>query len=226
MDDQPGTGGDQSAQSRRLRALFLRSAALCADLIAAPGVAAAWQDPSVLPDLTTGALAGHLSRGILQVEWFLDAGTPAGAAPITAADYYTPPPDASRNSAVRDRGRERAEAGPTAIADEVRDCLERLARRLPGEPPDRLLEARGSSGIRGRVLLLDEYLKVRLVEQVIHGDDLARSVPGTDAEADPAACRIAIGTLVAAATRRHGQMAVLHALARREADTVQALRVL
>lgn len=226
MEDQAAAGGDQGAESRRLRALFLRSAALCADLMYAPPVASAWRDPSVLPGLTIGALAGHLSRGILQVEWFLDAGTPAGATPITAADYYTPPADASRNSAVRDRGRERAEAGPTAMANEVRDCLERLGRRLPGEPSDRLLEARGSSGIRGRVLLLDEYLKVRLVEQVIHYDDLARSVPGTGTDADPAACQIAIDTLVAAAEHRHGQMAVLHALARREADTVQALRVL
>jgi hypothetical protein len=81
--------------------------------------------------------------------------------------------------------------------------------------------------VRGRVLLLDEYLKVRLVEQTIHYDDLVRSVPGvTVTPIDPAAYEIAIATLVGAAVKRHGPLPVLHALSRREQDTSRALRVL
>jgi hypothetical protein len=62
--------------SRRVRALFLSTATACADLIADPLLARAWDRPSVLAELSVGALVGHLSRGILQVEWYLDNEVP------------------------------------------------------------------------------------------------------------------------------------------------------
>lgn len=218
-----------------LRQLFLSSANDCTDLIADPLVGAAWAGPSVLDRLTVGALVGHLSRGILQVEWFLDAdplGMPSGDAVISASQYFAPFTDSRdlsspTNRAVQDRGSERAELGQAAIVAELRACLQRLPARLAAEPADRRVEALGSSGIRGRILLLDEYLKVRVVDQTVHYDDLSRSVAGRSAPpVDRNACESAIATLVGAALARHGALAVLHALTRRECDTVEALRVL
>jgi hypothetical protein len=185
----------------------------------------------VLDALSVGALAGHLTRGILQVEWFLDHEVP-DAVPVTAAEYYAPFTDtgdlsSDRNRAVRERGSERAALGPEAVIAETRACLGRIIDRLPSIAPDRRVEATGSSGVRGRVLLLDEYLTVRLVEQTIHYDDLALSVPeATTVALRPAAYRAAIDTLVAAAILRHGPLPVLHALTRRERDKFDALRVL
>lgn len=76
----------------------------------------------------------------------------------------------------------------------------------------------------------DSALKVGVraqhrVELAVHLEDLALSV-GVHAPAPEAALAIAIDVLVAAARERHGDQAVLHALARRERDTNHALRVL
>lgn len=224
-------GADAAAESTLVRAHFVSTAAACVGLVADPHVAAVWKQPSVLADFSVGALAGHLTRGILQVEWFLDNEVP-DAVPVTAAEYYAPFADTGdlttdRNRAVRDRGNERAALGPEAIIAETRACLGRIRDRLPSVASDRYIEALGSSGVRGRVLLLDDYLTVRLVEQTIHYDDLARSVPEAATESlNPAAYRAAIDTLIEAAVLRHGALPVLLALTRRERDTLDALRVL
>lgn len=214
-----------------MRDLFLESARACLELFGDPLLGAAWDEPSVLPEMRVGALVGHLSRGVLQVEWFLAADAPE-IAPITAAQYYAPFSDSADlgselNRAVRARGDERAELGQRAIVAEVGETLARLPVLFESTPEERTVEARGSSGVSGRVLLLDEYLKVRLVEQTIHPDDLVRSVPGLRLPVIPEeAYRVAIETLVGAAIVRHGPLGVLLGLARRERDEPEALRVL
>ncbi len=76
----------------------------------------------------------------------------------------------------------------------------------------------------GLRMLLDDYLATRCVEIAVHGDDLAESV-GLDVEVPPEAARVAIEVLVAVAVETHGATRVLRGLARRERDTVEALRV-
>ncbi|OWY60548.1 hypothetical protein B7486_68580, partial [cyanobacterium TDX16] len=56
-----------------IRAAYLDAAQSATSLLSHPAVAQRWDQPSVLEGMTVGALAGHLARGILQVEWFLDA---------------------------------------------------------------------------------------------------------------------------------------------------------
>jgi len=77
----------------------------------------------------------------------------------------------------------------------------------------------------GWVLPLDEYLKTRLVETTVHFDDLRLSTGVTDGPLPAQAIEVAVDTLLEVARRRHGMAAVLTALARRERDVVQALRV-
>jgi hypothetical protein len=74
-------------------------------------------------------------------------------------------------------------------------------------------------------MTLDEYLRTRVVELVIHGDDLASSVGLAFGPVASDLATTAISTLVEVARVRHGDMAVLRALTRRERDSVQALRV-
>jgi hypothetical protein len=213
-----------------VREIFIETSNACVAVLRDPLVAASWDAPSVLAELAVGALVGHLVGGILQVERFLDAEVP-DVALITAPEYYAPQLHStdlsdSRNVAVRQRGSAIGEQGISALIAEVDSSLERLSRRFAEEPRGRAVEATGSSGIRGRVLLLDEYLLVRLVEQTTHTDDLVASIPGLSAELPDIAYVLAIDTLVAAARRRHGDLAVLLALVRRERDGVEALRVL
>src|SRR5580700_11140427 len=76
-----------------VRPMFLSTAASCLELIADPLIERAWTRPSVLARLTVGALAGHLSRGILQVEWFLDADLTeiqSDRTLVSATQYYAP----------------------------------------------------------------------------------------------------------------------------------------
>ncbi|MBC7762607.1 MAG: hypothetical protein H7201_12605 [Candidatus Saccharibacteria bacterium] len=77
----------------------------------------------------------------------------------------------------------------------------------------------------GEEIYLDEYLRTRLVELAIHIEDLALSINVT-ATVPMAAVAAAVDVLVAVARERHGDIAVLRALSRRERDTVMALRVL
>ena len=101
-------------------------------------------------------------------------------------------------------------------------AADELARRLPDEDPARLLTVLG-----GQITIsLDEYLKTRLVELLVHVDDLAVSVGLPDPEFPQEAREAVIDVLLGAARRRHGDLAVIRAFTRRERDSVQALRVI
>jgi hypothetical protein len=207
-----------------MRDLYLDVAAVTTELLGDPSVEARWEAASVLPRFQIGGLAGHLARSILQVEWYLDASAP-NAQPLTASQYYAglvgmTDLDSELNEGVRRRGDEVAVDGPSALAAKTASALGRLKERLPAEPNDRRVEA------LGRVLLLDEYLKTRLVEMTVHMDDLALSAGTSYPEVPIGAHEVAIQTLVDVATVRHGHRAVLRALTRRERQDVGILQVL
>jgi hypothetical protein len=159
------------------------------------------------------------------VERYLDGPEPAEAG-ISAASYFDTvirSADISdpANQAIRARGEEAAAGGAAALASDARGTLERLTSRLASEAPGRRVRVAG-----GLVMTLDEYLRTRVVELVVHADDLAASVGVEPAPPQPATTAVAIDVLVGVARIRHGDMAVLRALARRERDTAGALRVL
>jgi hypothetical protein len=209
-----------------LRKAYLLAAERAVHLLATEAVARCWEKESVLPGMSVGGLAGHLARSVLQVEWFLDAEV-VGAEPVSPVRYYarlvdTSLPDSALNVGVRARGEETAAAGPAAVAEQARAAWQRLTRRLSEEPADRRVAILHRPG---EEMLLDGYLQTRCVELAVHLDDLALSV-GDECQTPEAALAIAVEVLFAAARDRHGDQAVLHALARRERDVHQALRVL
>ena len=209
-----------------LRAAFLESSARAASLLGRSEIADHWDEASILPEFTISGLAGHLLRGIKTVEKYLDGSDPVGEA-INAAEYYdsiaiTADISSPLNRDVRSRGEEEATIGSHAAAVEAHALVERLGARLITEAPDRRLNVLGDL-----VITLDEYLRTRVVELLLHTEDLALSVDLPDsAEVTPAVATVAIDTLVDLARLRHGDWAVMRALARRERDTVNALRVL
>jgi Mycothiol maleylpyruvate isomerase N-terminal domain len=202
----------------------LEAAHRTAELLGRREVAEHWREVSVLAEFSVAGLAGHLLRGMKTVELYLDRPEPEGE-PISAADYFRAlalptDVDAPLNRDVRSRGEEMAAGGPTAVATEAERLTERLAARLAAEGTGRRLRVAGDL-----VVGLDEYLRTRVVELVVHGDDLAVSV-GLEATVPSPAATMAIDTLVGVARLRHGDVAVVRALARRERDAIQALRVL
>lgn len=212
-----------------IRRLFCESADATATLYQHASMEERFDGPSVLAEFSVRGLAGHLLRAITTVETYLDAPGPADTADVvSAARYYatalTPGPadlDSDLNRSVRQRGLESAPGPAGELAANWVSTTGRLRDRLAEEPEGRLVQVFG-----GLVLRLDEYLVTRIVELAVHGDDLALSL-GTEPPAlPPAATGLAIAALVEVARIRHGDHAVVRALARRERDAVEALRVI
>jgi hypothetical protein len=207
-----------------IRDVYLATCAASLELLADPAIAIHWYEDSVLPELTTGNLAGHLATSTIQVERFLDADEPTDG-PITAVEYYARlegvhDHNSELNVGVRERSAEIAALGPDGLVELLAATIERLGRRLPREPDVRQLTS------FGRTLRLDEYLRTRLVELTVHIDDLALSIRVEAPQVPHEAYSSAIETLVGVGRAKYGDLGVLRALTRRERDAHDALHTL
>ncbi|WP_161628700.1 maleylpyruvate isomerase N-terminal domain-containing protein [Nocardiopsis salina] len=199
--------------------VFLRTAEAAERLLRHPTVASRWNAPSSLDGYTVGALSGHLARAVQTVLTCLDAPeSSSGRAPSEAADYFLTvlathdPVDSDFHRAVRQRGAEASGQGARALADQFSSARRILEQRLDEEQLDRRVEVLG-----GLVLTMGEYLRTRLLELVVHLDDLAVGV-GLDASAEISdeAYRITAGLLGEIAAAREGGPATVRSLSRRE----------
>ena len=207
--------------SEAIRAAFLQAATEAASLVGRRDLGDKWNEPSTLEGLEIGHLAGHLARAVLTVHWYLDMPEPDPPT-MSAGEYFasiTGEIESEANVAIRERAVEASRGGWARLYLDVGNALDHLRRRLPDERADHRIPAGGGA------LLVDEYLRTRIVELVVHIGDLCRSL-GIDTPDMPDATRIAIGVLLDTALARHGETAVLHALSRRELDKREALRVL
>jgi hypothetical protein len=212
-----------------MRQTFLAAARLAADVLARPEVAAQWDGQSALAEFTVRGLAGHLVRAVGSTEAYLDRDEPPADHVIDAARYYRKavgPSDvvdlaSPLHQSIRQRGEDAAAAGHEALVADFAVMLDRMAQRLDAEPPGRRVRV-----YQDLVLSLDQYLVTRLIELLVHIDDLCVSV-GVDTPGLPAdAADAAVATLVGVARLNHGDLAVLRALTRRERSDDRVLRVL
>ena len=209
-----------------IRALYLETAATARRLLASDAVASRWDQPSALAEFSVRGLAGHLVRAVTSVVVYLEREVPAGAKPITPAEYYMPAVaekdiHSELSKAVRTRGEEHAEGGRDALIGRLDEAITYLEKDLDAESPDRLVVV-----FQEMVLTLDDYLVTRVIELVVHIDDLGVSVGVKPPPIPARAFDLAIHGLVDVARHEHGDVAVIRALARRERDEVEALRVL
>ena len=182
-----------------------------------------WDDPSVLPAYSVGALAGHTYNTVAAIGRYLDEDEPVDA-PWPAGAYYAvaPSPDAAPelHDGIRARGEAVSSRGADQLVADIAALSARLRDRLAVERADRVV-----SVMAGRVLTLDDYLETRILELVVHSDDLAEST-GRAVELPPEALAITVRHLLEVARQRHGDLAVARAFTRRERDTLDALHVL
>lgn len=209
-----------------VRATFLATSRGALELVASPEVAASWDEPSALYAWKVSGLTGHLVRATTSVAAYLDRDEPEGVV-LGPGEYYarildTADLESNLHAAIRQRGDEEAAEGPAVVAERLRNSIEALEPVLEREGSHRRVRV-----FKDLVLTLNDYLRTRIVELVVHIDDLAESVkrPASD-HLTPAATTIAISVLVDIARARHGDLAVVKALARRERDSVDALHVL
>ena len=191
-------------------------------LLHAPELEQLWDSESALKDFSVRGLAGHLVRAGWAVLDYLAAGTPSGE-PIPAPEYYRAVL-AAMGSEEHEQVRTKGEAFAGASVQELRDAYvtagSQLAAVLPAEPQGRTLRVFG-----GHVMRLEDYLETRIVEVLVHADDLAASLGVPRPQLPPEAFDLAIRHLVSVARLRHGDPAVLVALSRRERDRLDALKV-
>ncbi len=208
-----------------IRSTFLKACDVADAFISSEPVRAAWNEPSALSKMTVGHLTGHLVRAVTSVLGYLDAPSPGGPAQLDAPGYFLAfdldaDIDSTLHRAVRARAARESEGGHAAVVDLWRAALESLRIELARAADDRLVATLG-----GNTLQLDQYLITRLVEVVAHTDDLASSI-GIDApEFDSAATGFVVDCLTTVARRKHGDLAVIRAMIRRERDQIEALRV-
>lgn len=214
MPDSPIPATSVSA----IRADFLDAARAAVDAVTSAEVRARWDDPSALPRMSVGELAAHLARAVVLVSDFLDQPDPHRPETVDVETYFgtltgSDDLDSELNSGVRERSRQGAADGPDALTTRLRAALTTVTQRLRTETAERQVTVFG-----GHAMLLDDYLPTRLVEIAVHLDDLGFTPPD-------AVCSAAVEVLLRVARRRHQDLAVLRALARRERDERQALRV-
>ena len=206
-----------------IRQQFLDGARVVVDAISSPAVAAAWDAPSVLAEQTVGGLAGHLARGAVWVVGdYLDEPEPDAAMFDSADDYFAAftaqrlgvaatGPSANAARRWRRPGRRPSRRRP-------RHGWRRWRSGCPPSRPDRLTVVAGGATMR-----LDDYLVTRVIEQVVHLDDLARSI-GRDGFPTPDAnVRLALATGAWSGLQRSGAGPMIRALFRDDAGALPVL---
>jgi hypothetical protein len=161
-------------------------------------------------------LAGHLARGTWVIGEYLDQELPTKTPDfLTAAEYFAVLCDRATEDTYRAQREREASLVPAtqeALVRELKGRLAGLEERLRSGSADRPVAV-----FAGLVIPLSEYLLTRIVEQVVHLDDLARSI-GREPWRFPnsEAMVIALGSDIG--LRRRGPTAMIRALYRNGFD--------
>jgi nucleotide-binding universal stress UspA family protein len=210
-------------RTSRLDAVFPAAASHALDLIQRRQVREQWLTPSALPRMCVGALACHLGRQVTRAAELLPIAT--DVSPLESVDEHyhraawvmsTSPDDESN-----DRSTDNAEAklGLAALAGRTAEALETVRHLL----------ATGTAADvvpipwQGWSLRRDDFLLTRMLEMVVHADDLAVSVGVPTPEFPTEEFAPVSELLLRLAVKRHGQSLVIGALSRSErARTISA----
>jgi hypothetical protein len=219
----PESNVELSAESRRVRGLVIEAVDAAAALIGRDDVAARWDEPSALAGMTVGALCAHLVRAAGATLAYIDRTDPTARPDgplLTAVTYFHAAIDSPIHERIKEVSASEATAGHAEVTSRCVEVAASMRVRFAEEPSDRLVAALG-----GRMLSLDDFCRTRLIEVLLHLDDLAASIgverPDTSAEGTA----IVVEILVGIARSLHGDWDVLHALARDERRTADVFPV-
>lgn len=198
-----------------LRDAYLAAAEAAIGLLARDDVAEHWHEPSACAGWSVGGLAGHLGSQTFTVVTVL--AYPVGdeeRIPIeehyARAAWVNAEPDDEVNASIRRGGEHIAADGPHDLVRRCRQARDELAATLPRFAPDHPVLVPW----QGWVLTLDDFLTTRMMEIAVHADDLATSLDVETPGLPAIAFTPVLALLCSLATTRHGQAAVLRALAR------------
>jgi Mycothiol maleylpyruvate isomerase N-terminal domain len=201
---------------------FLAAADAAVNLIGSGEAAARWDEPSALEGFTVGGLAAHLGFQVHNARRALTAPRPRPGAVVTPLlDHYAKSTwiglavDAPVNKEIRAVGEERAKVGAAEQVQQTRAACAEVAAVLASEgfEPSTVI---AMPWAEGRAMTAGDVLITRLMELLVHGDDLAVSL-GVVTPAYPASAFETVNDLlVRVSATRNGALSVLRALSRAE----------
>lgn len=155
-------------------------------------VVEAWSAASVLPGYTMGGIAGHVLSLMMGLQRRIEA-QEAEVHTIPYSDWYgTALASSESHAGLIQMGEELAARGPARLGADLRAVGETLAPSLSGARADRVIPL---ASVPGAGVRLDDFLRTRFVEIIVHADDVAVSV-GIDCPTFPAlAWTIAAGVV-------------------------------
>jgi Mycothiol maleylpyruvate isomerase N-terminal domain len=199
------------------RDALLHATDALAGLVSSPEVAQAWDSESALPGMTVGGLARHVvSQPEAAVEFLGIRPLPAHAPTLSLAecyqrtDWFRGPVEGVENTSIRDDFNSMAEGGQEHSLAILSQAREQLVPALSTAGPTTYVPWQDC------VLATDDFLVIRLMEVVVHADDLAVSVALPTPAFDHEALHPALALLAMLGELRHGQDAALRALSRGE----------
>lgn len=199
------------------RTAFLDAAEIAVELVRHGRVAELWTEPSALPKMSVGALANHLAVQVVSAH--ATASAPAAEShqsPISLLEHYARAAwveaglDDEANVSIRQRAETSSAEGPAALVDRVERALAGL-RPWPKDAPSTIAMPWWDWS-----LTADDFLTTRMMELMVHADDLAVSVGVPTPEFPRSVSRPVLTLLTALAEHRHGQPALIRALTRAE----------
>jgi uncharacterized protein (TIGR03083 family) len=200
---------------RRLAAFLIATESLL-DLLERPAVRDKWTAPSALDEMSVGDLAAHVVSNASIVARAA-AAVPPDEEPVALLEHYArstwvgAPLDNDANAGIRASARQTADAGLDRLLADAQTAVAQLRTVQEGSlPPTARLPWWQWS------LSFEDFLVVRTMETVVHTDDLAVSIGVEPPVLAEAVLEPVLSLLVMLSARRHGQAAVLRALARRE----------
>ncbi len=162
------------------RLAFAEAVELAFGVLGDDAVGRSWHLPSALSGLSVGGLAAHLFAGVRRLEVALDELLPdapvvVGLAEFCGANRVETPEavDTGLHATIRADAEHRARHGHRPVVERFVELGARLGQRLAVESLDRLVQV---IQVAGGVTPLSLYLASRVVELVVHADDLACSV--------------------------------------------------
>lgn len=196
------------------RTAVTEAVALVSALVARPEVAAAWGQESTCAGMTVGGLTWHLVGQPQRVVTLLDASQPEAGEAIPLLEHYARAAwvredlEGDTNRAIRDSSEEQAAAGHDAAVAALAEAGAQLPSVLAEASPVTFIPWQNWS------LATDDFLVTRLMEMVVHSDDLAASVGVDTPEFGESVLDPVLRLLTALALSRHGQDALVRALTR------------
>jgi Mycothiol maleylpyruvate isomerase N-terminal domain len=198
------------------RGAVISATDLVRELAARPEVEAAWARESSCAGMSVGGLTRHLISQPVHVVNLLGASPAddAHAEVIPVLEHYARAAwvredlDGEANRSIREGADEQAADGPAAALVALDEARAELPAVLDNAPATTYVPWQGWS------LATDDFLVTRLMEMVVHADDLASSVDVPAPDFGSAVHQPVFGLLVALAVRRHGPDALVRTLTR------------